>query len=98
MKPRGLGSSRSFTGENRLCLTATTLVLVRLGASNDFPSFVIPLLSVRRFGHLDGIFFLELGRSAPNGPGEIWMEAREEGDYFLWIIQFKFVPQQRVEA
>ncbi|KAF7214729.1 insulin receptor substrate 1-B isoform X2 [Nothobranchius furzeri] len=80
VKPRGLGSSKHFTGEIRLCLTATALVLVRLGATNDFPSVTIPLLSVRRFGHLDGLFFMELGRSAPNGPGEIWMEAREEGD------------------
>ncbi|XP_061571908.1 insulin receptor substrate 2-A-like [Cololabis saira] len=80
VKPRGLGSSKPLTGENRLCLTATSLVLVRLGASNDLPSVTIPLLSVRRFGHLDGSFFLELGRSAPNGPGEIWMEARQQGN------------------
>lgn len=81
VKPRGLGSSKPFTGENRLCLSASTLVLVRLGSSNDLPSVTIPLLSVRRFGHLDGFFFLELGRSAPHGPGEIWMEAREEGNW-----------------
>ncbi|KAM9766396.1 uncharacterized protein ACNS7B_014100 [Menidia menidia] len=80
VKPRGLGSSKPLTGESRLCLTATSLVLVRLGTSNDLPSVTIPLLSVRRFGHLDGLFFLELGRSAPNGPGEIWMEAREQGN------------------
>ncbi|KAM4538045.1 uncharacterized protein V3H82_023822 [Fundulus diaphanus] len=80
VKPRGLGSSRPFTGENRLCLTASTLVLVRLGSSNDLPSVTIPLLSVRRFGHQEGFFFLELGRTAPHGPGEIWMEAREEGN------------------
>ncbi|XP_014831943.1 PREDICTED: insulin receptor substrate 2-B-like [Poecilia mexicana] len=83
VKPRGLGSSKLFTGENRLCLTASTLVLVRLGSSNDLPSVTIPLLSVRRFGHLDGFFFLELGRSAPHGPGEIWMEAGEEGNPVL---------------
>ncbi|XP_070711877.1 insulin receptor substrate 1-like [Pempheris klunzingeri] len=79
VKPRGLGSSRSLTGESRLCLTATSLILVRVGACSDLPSVTIPLLSVRRFGHLDGSFFLELGRSAPNGPGEIWMEARDQG-------------------
>ncbi|XP_008423930.1 insulin receptor substrate 2-B-like [Poecilia reticulata] len=83
VKPRGLGSSKLFTGENRLCLTASTLVMVRLGSSNDLPSVTIPLLSVRRFGHLDGFFFLELGRSAPHGPGEIWMEAGEEGNPVL---------------
>ncbi|XP_041834885.1 uncharacterized protein LOC121635669 [Melanotaenia boesemani] len=83
VKPRGLGSSKPLTGENRLCLTTTSLVLVRLGASSDLPSVTIPLLSVRRFGHLDGLFFLELGRSAPNGPGEIWMEAGEQGNLAL---------------
>ncbi|XP_069020277.1 insulin receptor substrate 2-like [Embiotoca jacksoni] len=80
VKPRGLGSSKSLTGESRLCLTATSLILVRVCARNDLPSVSIPLLSVRRFGHSDGLFFLELGRSAPNGPGEIWMEARDHGN------------------
>ncbi|XP_071320651.1 insulin receptor substrate 2-B-like isoform X2 [Trachinotus anak] len=80
VKPRGLGRSKSLTGETRLCLTATSLILVRMGACSDLPSVTIPLLSVRRFGHLDGSFFLELGRSAPDGPGEIWMEARDQGN------------------
>ncbi|XP_040888227.1 insulin receptor substrate 2-B-like [Toxotes jaculatrix] len=80
VKPRGLGRSKSLTGETRLCLTATALILVRVGACSDLRSVTIPLLSVRRFGHLDGSFFLELGRSAPDGPGEIWMEARDQGN------------------
>lgn len=74
VKARGLGRSKSLAGDARLCLTATSLVLVRLCSS-----VTVPLLSVRRFGHLDGAFFLELGRSAPNGPGEIWMEAGDQG-------------------
>ncbi|KAK2856947.1 hypothetical protein Q5P01_005682 [Channa striata] len=78
VKPRGLGHSKCLAGETRLCLTATSLILVRVSACNSLPSITIPLLSVRRFGHLDGLFFLELGRSAPNGPGEIWMEARDQ--------------------
>ncbi|XP_018546093.1 insulin receptor substrate 2-B isoform X2 [Lates calcarifer] len=80
VKPRGLGRSKSLSGETRLCLTATSLILVRVGACSDLPWVTIPLLSVRRFGHLDGSFFLELGRSAPDGPGEIWMEARDQGN------------------
>ncbi|XP_035482661.1 insulin receptor substrate 2-B-like isoform X2 [Scophthalmus maximus] len=79
VKPTGLGRSKSLTGESRLCLTAASLVLVRVGSCTYLPSVTIPLLSVRRFGHLDGMFFLELGRSAPDGPGEIWMEARDQG-------------------
>lgn len=80
MKPGGLGCSRSLAGESRLCLTVSSLVLVRVGAGGDLPSVAIPLLSVRRFGHSDGLFFLELGRSAPSGPGEIWMEASDQGE------------------
>ncbi|XP_053273349.1 insulin receptor substrate 1 [Pleuronectes platessa] len=80
VKPRGLGRSKSLGGETRLCLTASSLILVKLGAISHLPSVTIPLLSVRRFGHLDGSFYLELGRSAPDGPGEIWMEAGDQGD------------------
>ncbi|XP_034405819.1 insulin receptor substrate 1-like isoform X2 [Cyclopterus lumpus] len=80
VKPIGLGCSKSLAGESRLCLTATSLILVRVAACSNLPSVTIPLLSVRRFGHLDGSFYLELGRSAPNGPGEIWMEARDQGN------------------
>ncbi|KAM7375407.1 hypothetical protein PAMA_014489 [Pampus argenteus] len=83
VKPRDLGRSKSLAGESRLCLTASALILVRVAVCNDLPSVTIPLLSVRRFGHLDGSFFLELGRSAPNGPGEIWMEARDQGNSAL---------------
>lgn len=81
VKPRGLGCSKSLAGESRLCLTASSLVLVRLGACSDLSPVSIPLLRIRRFGHLDGSFFMELGRTAPNGPGELWMEARDQGDY-----------------
>ncbi|KAK7893297.1 hypothetical protein WMY93_022449 [Mugilogobius chulae] len=83
VKPRGLGRSKALTGEILLCLTASSLVLVRVGHDHELPSVTLPLLAVRRFGHLDGSFFLELGRSAPHGPGEIWMEAREEGNLSL---------------
>nr|XP_040043171.1 insulin receptor substrate 2-B-like isoform X2 [Gasterosteus aculeatus aculeatus] len=80
VRPTGLGCTKSLSGESRLCLTATSLILVRVTACSDLPSLTIPLLSVRRFGHLDGSFYLELGRSAPNGPGEIWMGARDQGN------------------
>lgn len=79
VNPRGLGRSKSLAGELHLCLTATSLILFRVGACTDLPSVTIPLLAVRRFGHLEGSFFLELGRSAPVGPGELWFEARDQG-------------------
>nr|XP_057907473.1 insulin receptor substrate 2-like isoform X2 [Doryrhamphus excisus] len=80
VKPRGLGRSKCLAGELRLCLTATSLILAQVGACCDLPSITIPLLSVRRFGHLDGSFFFELGRSVPIGPGEIWVEAKDQGN------------------
>ncbi|XP_057685180.1 insulin receptor substrate 1-like [Corythoichthys intestinalis] len=86
-KPRGLGRSKSIAGELRLCLTSTSLILVRVGACGDLPSVTIPLLGVRRFGHLDGSFFLELGRSAPIGPGEIWFEARDEAQHIHEVVR-----------
>lgn len=81
VKPRGLGCSSSLSGDSQLCLTVSSLILVRLSASSYLVPVDIPLLSVRRFGHSDGSFFLELGRSAPHGPGEIWMEVRDQGDF-----------------
>ncbi|XP_034030234.1 insulin receptor substrate 2-B-like isoform X2 [Thalassophryne amazonica] len=80
VKARGLGRTQCLAGESRLCLTASSLVLVKVGVVTRLPSVMLPLLSVRRFGHSDGLFFLELGRKAPTGPGEIWLEARDKGD------------------
>ncbi|XP_049608519.1 insulin receptor substrate 1-like isoform X1 [Syngnathus scovelli] len=81
VNPRGLGRSKSLAGELRLCLTATSLLLVRVSACSDLPSVTIPLLTVRRFGHLEDSFFLELGRSAPLGPGELWFAARDQAQH-----------------
>ncbi|CAL8307801.1 unnamed protein product [Merluccius merluccius] len=84
VKPRGLGRTNSLAGEMRLCLSENSLVLVRVGGGGGglrSPTVTLPLLSVRRFGHREGMFFLELGRSAPHGPGEVWMEAKDQGDW-----------------
>ncbi|XP_072306487.1 uncharacterized protein [Eucyclogobius newberryi] len=94
---RGLGRSKALAGEILLCLTASSLVLVRVGNDHEQPSVTMPLLAVRRFGHLNGSFFLELGRSAPHGPGEIWMEAREEGNVLL-AQQIHMVVREAVRA
>ncbi|CAL8283761.1 unnamed protein product [Gadus morhua 'NCC'] len=85
VKPRGLGRTKSLAGEMRLCLSADSLVLVRGSAAGwpRLPGVTLPLLSVRRYGHRDGMFFLELGRSAPYGPGEVWMEAVDQADLSL---------------
>ncbi|CAL8289397.1 unnamed protein product [Lota lota] len=84
VQPRGLGRTKSLAGEMRLCLSADSLVLVRgWGGWLRLPAVTLPLLSVRCYGHRDGMFFLELGRSAPHGPGEVWMEVKDQVDRSL---------------
>ncbi|CAL4124490.1 unnamed protein product, partial [Meganyctiphanes norvegica] len=71
VQPRGLGTSQNITGHHNLCLTARSLALVRRSDLHDKIDF--PLNSIRRCGHSTWFFFLELGRSACKGPGELWM-------------------------
>lgn len=73
LKPKGLGQSRNLTGVHRLCLAARTVGLVRLNCNR--PSVTLQLMTIRRCGHSDHFFFMELGRSASTGPGELWMQA-----------------------
>lgn len=72
LRPRGLGQTRNLSGVYRLCLTERTLSLLRLRC--DTPSVTLQLMNVRRCGHSDNYFFVEVGRSAVTGPGELWMQ------------------------
>ncbi|XP_069474283.1 insulin receptor substrate 1 [Ambystoma mexicanum] len=72
LKPKGLGQSRNLTGVYRLCLGPRTLSLVKLHA--EAAALVLQLMNIRRCGHSEGFFFVELGRSASTGPGELWMQ------------------------
>ncbi|XP_018427769.1 PREDICTED: insulin receptor substrate 1-like, partial [Nanorana parkeri] len=72
VRPRGLGQTRNLSGTYRLCLTDRTLGLLRLRCDN--PSVTLQLMNVRRCGHSDNYFFVEVGRSAVTGPGELWMQ------------------------
>ncbi|XP_046523158.1 insulin receptor substrate 1-like [Equus quagga] len=84
LRPKGLGRTRGLgSGGYRLCLGSGVLSLLRKPrgrGSGDTqawppPALRLSLLSVRRCGHADSFFFLELGRSAPTGPGELWLQA-----------------------
>ncbi|XP_042542657.1 insulin receptor substrate 1-like [Dipodomys spectabilis] len=84
LRPKGLGSLRGLGGGSyRLCLGSGALSLLRkpgsrgsrAGLAPPPPALRLSLLSVRRCGHADAFFFLELGRSAPTGPGELWLQA-----------------------
>ncbi|KAM9343979.1 insulin receptor substrate 2 [Pholidichthys leucotaenia] len=73
VKSKGLGQSRNLTGVYRLCLSSRTVSFVKL--NSEVASVVLQLMNIRRCGHSDSFFFIELGRSAATGPGELWMQA-----------------------
>lgn len=73
LKSKGLGQSRNLTGVYRLCLSSRTISFVKLNTENA--SVILQLMNIRRCGHSDSFFFIEVGRSASIGPGELWMQA-----------------------
>ncbi|XP_072252997.1 insulin receptor substrate 2 [Leuresthes tenuis] len=73
LKSRGLGQSRNLTGVYRLCLSSRTISFVKL--NSEVASVILQLMNIRRCGHSDSFFFIEVGRSAATGPGELWMQA-----------------------
>ncbi|XP_038642634.1 insulin receptor substrate 1-B-like [Scyliorhinus canicula] len=75
LRPRGLGQSRNMSGTYRLCLTDKTIDLVKLNP--DSAAVVLQLMNIRRCGHSENFFFVEVGRSAVTGPGEFWMQVED---------------------
>lgn len=72
VKPKGLGQTKNLTGVYRLCLSSKSIHLVKL--NTEVPSVHLQLMNVRRCGHSENFFFIEVGRSASIGPGELWMQ------------------------
>ncbi|XP_060743969.1 insulin receptor substrate 1-B [Tachysurus vachellii] len=72
LKPKGLGQTKNLIGVYRLCLTNKTLGFVKL--NSDAAAVVLQLMNIRRCGHSENFFFIEVGRSAVTGPGEFWMQ------------------------
>ncbi|KAM7380386.1 hypothetical protein PAMP_003688 [Pampus punctatissimus] len=73
LKSKGLGQSRNLTGVYRLCLSSRTISFIKL--NSEVASVILQLMNIRRCGHSDSFFFIEVGRSAATGPGELWMQA-----------------------
>ncbi|XP_056290844.1 insulin receptor substrate 2 [Pseudoliparis swirei] len=73
LKSKGLGQSRHLVGVYRLCLSSRTISFIKL--NSEVPSVILQLMNIRRCGHSDSFFFIEVGRSAATGPGEFWMQA-----------------------
>ncbi|XP_061445077.1 insulin receptor substrate 1-like [Rhineura floridana] len=75
LRPRGLGHTKNLAGAYLLCLTEKTINFVKL--NSDVAAVVLQLLNVRRCGHSENYFFMEVGRSAVTGPGELWMQVED---------------------
>ncbi|XP_076839485.1 insulin receptor substrate 2a [Brachyhypopomus gauderio] len=73
LKSKGLGQTRNITGVYRLCLSSRSISFVKL--NSEIASVSLQLMNIRRCGHSDSFFFIEVGRSASTGPGELWMQA-----------------------
>lgn len=75
VKPKGLGQTKNLMGVYRLCLSAKTIHLVKL--NSETVSVNLPLMNIRRCGHSESFFFIEVGRSSSIGPGEIWVQVED---------------------
>ncbi|XP_041055715.1 insulin receptor substrate 2-like [Carcharodon carcharias] len=72
LKPKGLGQAKNLTGFYMLCLSTKSMGFVKL--NSEVPSVHLQLMNIRRCGHSENFFFIEVGRSASTGPGELWMQ------------------------
>lgn len=75
LKSKGLGQIKNLTGVYRLCLSSRTISFVKL--NSETAAVNLQLMNIRRCGHSDSFFFIEVGRSAVTGPGEFWMQAED---------------------
>ncbi|XP_072293325.1 insulin receptor substrate 2-like [Eucyclogobius newberryi] len=75
LKAKGLGQVKNLVGVYRLCLSSRTISFVKLNSETAAVS--LQLMNIRRCGHSDNFFFIEVGRSAVTGPGEFWMQAED---------------------
>ncbi|CAL1598095.1 unnamed protein product [Knipowitschia caucasica] len=75
LKAKGLGQVKNMVGVYRLCLSSRTISFVKL--NSKIPAVILPLMNIRRCGHSDNFFFIEVGRSAMTGAGEFWMQAED---------------------
>ncbi|XP_063793359.1 insulin receptor substrate 4 [Pseudophryne corroboree] len=72
VKPRGLGQSKNLSGVYRLCLSNKAVHLVKLNC--EVACVHLLLMNIRRCGHSENYFFIEVGRSSSTGAGELWMQ------------------------
>ena len=76
VKPRGLGTSKNLAGHYDLKLTNQSISFLKRDTNKLVKE--LKLVNIRRCGHTDCFFFMELGRSAITGAGEIWMQVDDQ--------------------
>eukprot|EP00112_Aurelia_sp_Birch-Aquarium-sp1_P003405 Seg138.4 transcript_id=Seg138.4/GoldUCD/mRNA.D3Y31 product="Insulin receptor substrate 1" protein_id=Seg138.4/GoldUCD/D3Y31 len=75
IKEEGTAKGTSISGDGRLAKNGTSLVFMKKNADDVIEE--ICLSSIRRSGQADSFLLLEIGRSHPIGPGELWIEAQD---------------------
>lgn len=66
-----------MVGPHRLCLTSRILTLFRMPLSDPPEFWEFPVMTIRRCGHYNSQFFMEMGRGTVTGAGELWMDLEE---------------------
>lgn len=79
---RGLAQDKGLIGRYHLCLTDKAITLNRFGQATSngesrLASVEFPMSTVRKGGHLNCVFYMELGRQNVLGAGELWVEAQD---------------------
>ncbi|XP_054719451.1 insulin receptor substrate 2-B-like [Uloborus diversus] len=74
---KSLASARNMKGIYRLCLTPSSLTLIKVDQTEHPEMLEFSLMSIRRCGHTNNYFVIELGRSSITGAGEIWLETED---------------------
>ncbi|XP_057369287.1 mucin-17-like [Daphnia carinata] len=74
-----LGSRKNIVGPYRLCLNTTSriLTLFKMPLSLPLELWEFPVMTIRRCGHINCQFFMEMGRGTMTGAGELWMDLEE---------------------
>ena len=77
VRSKELGSRKNMVGPHRLCLTSRIISLVRIPLTDPVEMWEFPITTIRRCGHSNSHFFMDMGREAMTGAGELWMEVEE---------------------
>nr|CAD7259244.1 unnamed protein product [Timema shepardi] len=77
VQKRGLGNIRNILGQHLLCLTDKTLSLVKMTQEEKAEAYEFSLMSIRRCGHSECFFYMEVGRSSCTGAGDLWMQTED---------------------